>query len=206
MHPQSQPLPSPMQRNVSAVARLERQHLLERSLADRVSEALTRATGSTPFVVLHAGFFAAWIAINTGSFGRIAPFDPYPFNFLTLVVSLEAIFLSVFVLMSQNRMTRVAEQRARLDLQIDLLAERELTMLLRLLRALCEKEGVCDAVVAVGAARHAGRDRRGCAGVEPRREDALELTAARFQLLPLFARTRPGLRTAGRAIAWRWSG
>jgi uncharacterized membrane protein len=146
MHPQSQPqpLPSPMQRNVSAVAHLEQQHLLERSFTDRVSDALTQATGSTPFVVLHAGFFAAWILINTGSMGRFAPFDPYPFSFLTLVVSLEAIFLSVFVLMSQNRMTRIADQRARLDLQIDLLAERELTMLLRMLRALCEKEGVCE--------------------------------------------------------------
>jgi uncharacterized membrane protein len=133
-----------MQRNVSAVARLEAEHILERSFADRVSDTLTRATGSTPFVLLHAGFFAGWILVNTGSMGRGAAFDPYPFSFLTLGVSLEAIFLSVFVLMSQNRMTRVAEQRARLDLQIDLLAERELTMVLRLLRELCEKAGVGD--------------------------------------------------------------
>ena len=143
MHEQPQPLPNPMEQNVRAVARLERQHLLERSTADRISDALTKATGSTPFIVLHALFFAAWILVNTGSVGRLAPFDRYPFSFLTLVVSLEAIFLSLFVLMSQNRMTRIAEQRARLDLQIDLLAERELTMLLRMLRALCEKQGVC---------------------------------------------------------------
>ena len=144
MHEQSQPLPGPMRRNVSAVARLERQHLLERSWTDRVSDALTRATGSTPFVVLHALFFAGWILVNTGSVPAVAPFDPYPFSFLTLVVSLEAIFLSVFVLMSQNRMTRVAEQRARLDLQIDLLAERELTALLHMVRGLCQKQGICD--------------------------------------------------------------
>ena len=144
MHEQSEPLPSPLQRNVSAVARLEQQHLLQRSLTDRISDALTRMTGSAPFIVIHAGFFFGWILVNSGRVSAIAPFDPYPFNFLTLVVSLEAIFLSVFVLMSQNRMTRVAEQRARLDLQIDLLAERESTMVLRMLRALCQKHGVCE--------------------------------------------------------------
>ena len=72
----------------------------------------------------------------------IEPFDPFPFGFLTLVVSLEAIFLSVFVLMSQNRMTRQADKRAHLDLQIDLLAEQELTTILHMLRALCAKHGV----------------------------------------------------------------
>jgi uncharacterized membrane protein len=132
-----------MQRNVRAIAQLEREALHERTPADRVSDALTRATGSAPFVVLHAIGFSAWILTNIGAIPHVTPFDPYPFSFLTLVVSLEAIFLSVFVLMSQNRMTRHADKRAHLDLQVDLLAERELTLMLHMLRGLCEKEGVC---------------------------------------------------------------
>ena len=110
---------SPLLENIRAVADVERRSLRDRSAAHRFGDALARVTGSTPF----------------------APFDPYPFNFLTLVVSLEAIFLTVFVLMSQNRMSRLADRRAHLDLQVNLLAERELTLTLRLLQALCEREG-----------------------------------------------------------------
>src|SRR5262245_45669196 len=69
-------------------------------------------------------------------------FDPYPFTFLTMVVSLEAIFLSIFVLISQNRMAHQADRRAHLDLQINLLAEQENTMMLRMLEQLCERQGI----------------------------------------------------------------
>jgi uncharacterized membrane protein len=131
-----------MQRNVRAIAQLENQALHERTAADRVSDALTRVTGSAPFVIGHAIGFTTWILANTGRLPGVKPFDPFPFSFLTLVVSLEAIFLSVFVLMSQNRMTRQADKRAHLDLQVDLLAERELTVMLHMLQRLCEKEGV----------------------------------------------------------------
>jgi uncharacterized membrane protein len=131
-----------LQRNIRAVARLEQEALHQRTTADRVSDALTRFTGSTPFVVGHALAFTTWILANSGRLPGVAPFDPYPFSFLTLVVSLEAIFLSVFVLMSQNRMTRQADKRAHLDLQVDLLAERELTLMLHMLRGLCAKRGV----------------------------------------------------------------
>jgi uncharacterized membrane protein len=124
------------------IAELERQALHQRSVADRFSDALTRATGSSGFAIIHVLVFGAWLLTNTGFVTHVSPFDPYPFSFLTLVVSLEAIFLSVFVLMSQNRMTRQADKRAHLDLQIDLLAEQELTLILYLLRGLCEKQGV----------------------------------------------------------------
>ena len=83
-----------------------------------------------------------WITLNVGLVASVPIFDPYPFSFLTLVVSLEAIFLSIFVLMSQNRAARLADRRAHLDLQVDLLAERELTVMLHMLRALCAKEKV----------------------------------------------------------------
>jgi uncharacterized membrane protein len=133
--------PPSAERNIGAIARLERSALHDRTAADRLSDAISRTTGSAPFVIVHLLWFVGWIVINLGLTG-IAPFDPFPFSFLTLVVSLEAIFLSVFVLMSQNRMTRQADKRAHLDLQIDLLAEQELTTILHMLRALCMKHKV----------------------------------------------------------------
>ena len=102
---------------------------------------MTRGAASTPFLVFHVVWFAGWILLNTGVVG-VRPFDPFPFGLLTLIVSLEAIFLSIFVLMSQNRAARLADRRAHLDLQIDLLAERELTAMLHMLRALCAKQEV----------------------------------------------------------------
>jgi len=78
----------------------------------------------------------------SGVFHGIRPFDPFPFPFLTMTVSLEAIFLALFVLASQNRLARQADKRSHLDLQIDLLAERELTAALHMLRALCLKHQV----------------------------------------------------------------
>ena len=98
--------------------------------------------GSSGFVAAHVIFFTVWITLNVGIVPSVAIFDPYPFSFLTLVVSLEAIFLSIFVLMSQNRAAWLADRRAHLDLQIDLLAERELTAMLHMLRALCAKQKV----------------------------------------------------------------
>ena len=124
-------------RNIHVIAELERRALLRRSAADRLSDAIVRATGSGSFAAGNLVAFAAWILANT--VGLRKPFDPYPFNFLTLVVSLEAIFLAIFVLMSQNRMTRAADRRAQLDLQVDMLAEQELTTMLHMLHALCEK-------------------------------------------------------------------
>jgi uncharacterized membrane protein len=133
---------SHVERNVRAIATLEREAMADRTAADRLSDGITYVVGSAPFVIAHAGLFAGWIAINLGLVPAIAPFDPYPFSFLTLVVSLEAIFLSIFVLMSQNRMSRMADRRAHLDLQVDLLAEGELTVLLHLVQKLCAKQGI----------------------------------------------------------------
>ena len=129
-------------RNVRAIARLEREAMAGRTPGDRMSDAITWVAGSSAFVVVHVILFTVWIAINVGLVPAVPAFDPYPFNFLTLVVSLEAIFLSIFVLMSQNRAARLADRRAHLDLQIDLLAERELTAMLHMLRALCAKQEV----------------------------------------------------------------
>ena len=131
-----------LRKNIRAIADLEQRALRQRNAADRISDAISRAMGSAPFALIHLLVFAAWLLVNTRTLPVIEPFDPFPFNFLTLVVSLEAIFLSVFVLMSQNRMTRQAEKRAHLDLQVDMLAEQELTASLQMVQRLCEAQGV----------------------------------------------------------------
>jgi uncharacterized membrane protein len=131
-----------IEQNVRTIACLEKHAMAQRSSADRLSDAITRVAGSATCVGLHAIAFTIWIAVNVGLVPDVTPFDPYPFSFLTLVVSLEAIFLAISVLMSQNRAARLADRRAHLDLQIDLLAERELTAALHMLRALCAKQQV----------------------------------------------------------------
>ena len=89
---------------------------------------------SGPALVVHVLWFAVWLSVNMGLLPRVQPFDPFPFPFLTLIVSLEAIFLTLFVLESQNHLGRQADKRGHLDLQIDLLAERESTAVLQLLQ------------------------------------------------------------------------
>lgn len=95
-------------------------------------------------VLAHAVALGAWIGINTGVVPGIRPFDPFPFNLLMTVVSIEVIFLTLFVLLNQNRMTREADKRDHLSLQIDLLAEREMTLILRILYELSAQTGARD--------------------------------------------------------------
>src|SRR6185295_14028521 len=106
-----------------------------------VADALTRFSGSMIFVYVHALWFALWIMFNVRLFGN-KPFDPFPFSLLTLIVSLEAIFLSTFVLISQNRAGALADKRADLDLQINLLSEHEITRLLTVLDAIASHLGL----------------------------------------------------------------
>ena len=94
------------------------------------------------FVIVHVLWFTVWITGNLGMIPGVTPFDPFPCAFLTLIVSLEAIFLSTFVLMSQNRMSHQADKRAHLDLQINLLAEQEATMMLQMLQRICRHLGL----------------------------------------------------------------
>ena len=125
-----------MEANIDAIKLWERAELDRRSAAEHTSEAITRIFGSGTVLVVHAAWFALWILLNTGKVPGVTAFDAFPFPLLTMVVSLEAIFLSLFVLASQNRMTRHSDQRSQLDLQIDMLAEREMTAVLVLLKDL----------------------------------------------------------------------
>jgi uncharacterized membrane protein len=125
--------------NVEAMRRLENAAMAKRTGADRAAAAIARFCGSMTFVWIHTVLFAVWIAYNTLPWFKA--FDPYPFTFLTLVVSLEAIFLSTFILISQNYDMRVGERRNQLDLQINLLAEQENTKILQILERIAKKVG-----------------------------------------------------------------
>jgi uncharacterized membrane protein len=113
---------------------------LGKGFKDRLAEQITRWSGSMTFIVLHAVWFAAWIAINAG-WTPLHKFDP-GFQMLTMIVSLEAIFLTTFVLVAQNREAEVDSERNELDLQIDLLAEYELTRVLTLVDSIADHLGL----------------------------------------------------------------
>ena len=119
---------------------LAAQHAAQRSLIEVVADRLTRVAASTPFLVLHVVWFVVWTVINTGMVG-IAPFDPFPFGLLTMIVSLEAIFLSIFVLMAQSRESAVAELREEVSLQVVLRMEEEVTKTLQLVAGLYARLG-----------------------------------------------------------------
>jgi uncharacterized membrane protein len=124
-------------RNIKEICDLEKKALARRTFAARIGDAIATQAGRLWFIVFHVIWFAVWLALNLRSKGASA-FDPFPFAFLTMIVSLESIFLSLFILMSQNRTGIQADQRNHLDLQINLLAENENTKILQMLQALCE--------------------------------------------------------------------
>jgi uncharacterized membrane protein len=128
--------------NIETIVRLEEEFLKDRSLWDRMSDAIANFTGSVVFVLLHLAVFTLWFIINLGGIPGIRPFDPYPFVLLAMSVSCEGVLLSTFVLMKQNRMSRRAEQRDHLHLQLSLLAEKELTKLLQSHHRLSEHLGL----------------------------------------------------------------
>jgi len=132
--------------NIEAIARLEEEFIEQRTLWNRVADGIAGFTGSVKFVLVHLAWFAAWFMVNLGMVPGIRPYDPYPFVLLGMLVSCEAVILSTFVLMSQNRMSARAEQRDQLHLQVALLTEREITKVLQTQRRLSEHLGV-DAVV-----------------------------------------------------------
>ncbi|WP_165486080.1 DUF1003 domain-containing protein [Frankia sp. Cppng1_Ct_nod] len=94
-----------------------------RTSQDRAADAITSFAGSLPFVYLHAAWFGVWVLMNEGVFGQAEVFDPYPFGLLTMIVSLEAIFLSTFVMVSQNREAARQNLRADLDFETNLRSE-----------------------------------------------------------------------------------
>lgn len=113
-----------------------------RTLGDRLADKVTTSVGSSAFLVLNIIWFTVWILMNTGQFGEKYIFDEYPFGFLTLAVSLEAIILAVFVLISQNRQAERSEIRSELDYVTDLQADAEINIILNILERLSEKQNI----------------------------------------------------------------
>ena len=124
-----------VRKNTAAIAEMQRKVTEARSLGGRIADAITDFTGSLAFVYIHVVWFGLWILLNVGLIHvpRVSEFDPFPFGLLTMIVSLEAIFLSTFVLISQNRLAQASEKRAELDLQVNLLAEQKATKVLEML-------------------------------------------------------------------------
>lgn len=114
----------------------------KRSPAEKFADSLTTKFGSITFLALNAIWFLVWIVLNTNMIPGIEPFDPFPFGLLTMVVSLEAIILAIIVLISQNREARISELREELELQINTIADSELTKLMNMMALLLEKNGV----------------------------------------------------------------
>lgn len=134
------PIPADAESNILRIVAIEKEQKESRTIGEKVAERIAAFCGSVVFVYVHIVWFGAWITVNS-----IIPayqFDPFPYTFLTLVVSLEAIFLSTFILISQNHETKLTERRNHLDLQINMLAEEENTKMLELIQAIAKKVGV----------------------------------------------------------------
>jgi uncharacterized membrane protein len=133
---------NPTQRNIDAIAKLEHDALERRSLTERVSEVITRFVGNTTFLLAQMILISGWMLLNLRVIPGVAPFDPFPFGVLALVVSAESVFLTVFVLISQSRLARQSDRRSHLGLQVSMLSEQELTTILQMLQKLCQHMGV----------------------------------------------------------------
>ncbi len=136
--PQPHTLSTSLRRNIAALQDRRQQEAKAATSEEKVADAITGFTGSMPFVYLHLVIYGAWILLNAGIIPGTGKFDP-SFVILAMVASVEAIFLSTFVLISQNRTAAAADKRADLDLQINLLAEHELTRLTRIVAAIAAR-------------------------------------------------------------------
>jgi uncharacterized membrane protein len=132
-----------IERNIRTIIHLRTKALKKRAPQSRIADAITSFSGRMIFAYIHIVWFGLWILLNTGRVG-IPVFDPFPYGLLTMVVSLEAIFLSTFVLISQNRQAVETERRADLDLHIGLLTEHELTRVLQMLDAIQDRLDIVD--------------------------------------------------------------
>jgi uncharacterized membrane protein len=137
------PVARVLDRNIEALLNRRRSHRAASGLQEKMADAITRLAGSMAFVYAHLLIYGTWIVVNLG-WTPVEPFDP-TFVVLAMVASVEAIFISTFVMISQNRMAALADERADLDLQISLLCEHEITKLLRIVTELAQRNDVAAA-------------------------------------------------------------
>lgn len=138
----SEPLPAPARKNIKAIARVEQALARRGSPVERLGDWVARFFGSLWFIAAHAVVIAGWVWWNVGRPPGAPGFDPYPFPLLGLVVGVEFIVLTAFVLMNQAAQARRQEHWGHLTLQVGLLAEQEMTKALQALHLVCEKLGV----------------------------------------------------------------
>jgi uncharacterized membrane protein len=129
-------------KNVETIAKVEQQLAGRRTRLDRIGDAIARFFGTLRFIIAHALFIAGWLVFNLGLFPDVQPFDRYPFPFLGLIVGIEFIFLTTFVLMNQNLQSRREAQWAHLNLQLAMLAEHEVTKNMQMLHLICKHLGI----------------------------------------------------------------
>lgn len=127
--------------NIKSVIRMEMTNLERRTASEKIGDAITRWACSPWFIMLQVVFIGVWMAVNRGK----DSLDPFPYFLLTLVIAIEALFLSIFVLANQSRMRRASWRREHLGLQVGLLTEQELTAMLRLLHRVARRVGVDEA-------------------------------------------------------------
>jgi len=114
----------------------------KRSFMEKTADYMTSKFGSPLFLFINMTLFVLWLIINLEYVEGIIPFDPFPFNLLTTVVSLEAIILAIFVLISQNRTAKIDDLREEIDLQLNIVSEKEITKLIKMIVLLLEKQGI----------------------------------------------------------------
>src|SRR6185295_9055425 len=129
-------IPETVQRNIDSIAELEQEFSRQRSTVACLSDRVAAIAASPFFILGHLTWFAGWVVLNTFRLPGIEHFDPYPFGFLGLCISSEAALLSMFVLMSQQRQARQAEQWAHAGLQVGMLSEQETTKMLQMLQSI----------------------------------------------------------------------
>jgi uncharacterized membrane protein len=140
--PLPQELGEVLSRNIRALVEARAAFDRRKTTQQRIADAITRFTGSMAFVWAHAVAVTVWLVFNAGVIAMVRAWDPFPFVMLAMIASVEAIFLSTFVLISQNRASEAADRRAELDLQINLLAEHEVTKLIAVVDRIADRLGV----------------------------------------------------------------
>lgn len=131
-----------LKRHREKIESFRREHYFKRTFFDRIADEITEASGSFTFLVIHVVVFVTWIGLNINVFPGFVAFDPFPFGLLTMIVSLEAIFLSIFVLLSQNTQAKVADLREETNLQVNLIAEKEITKLIQMQAITMKRLGI----------------------------------------------------------------
>jgi uncharacterized membrane protein len=134
--------PSSVVESIEKVLEVESAALRPRTRSEAITDAIGGFAGTLPFVAVQLAAFAGWVIVNAERIPGISSFDPFPYSLLSSITSLEAVLLAAFVLMKQNRMSTVADRRAHLDLQVNLLTERESTRIIQMLDRLSSQLGV----------------------------------------------------------------